>query len=156
VNDLLKASFAKNDFKGTVLDGYPRTVNQSEYLTEIMKEVGGNIDLVLIVDNDDDLIISRTMGRRICPKCGKVYHTEFKPPNPDGTCKKCGTEVILRSDDSEQKIRSRLNEFSVKCTPAIEYLEKISIPVIHVNGNLEVFTHENVKNSVLKTIRKAQ
>jgi adenylate kinase len=156
VNDLLKASFAKNEFRRTVLDGFPRTINQSEYLLEMMKEVGETIDLVLVVDNEDDLIISRTMGRRICPKCNKVYHTEFKPPNDDGTCKECGTAVILRSDDSEEKIRSRLNEFSVKCIPAIDFLKNAGIPVAHVNGNLEVFTKENVRNSVLASIDSAK
>ena len=156
VNDLLKASFAKNDFRGTVLDGYPRTNNQSGYLLELMKEAGRKIDLVLVVDNEDDLIISRTMGRRICPKCAKVYHTEFKPPNEDGTCKACGTEVILRSDDSKEKIGRRLEEFRVKCVPAIEFLKKEKIPVAHVNGNLEEFTTENVRNSVIEAIRNTE
>ena len=156
VNDLLRATFAKNEFKGSVLDGYPRTVNQSKYLLKMMKEVRGTIDLVLVVDNEDDLIISRTMGRRICPTCSKVYHTEFKPPNTDGTCKECGTKVILRSDDSEEKIRSRLNEFRVKCVPAIQFLEEQGIPVAHVNGNLEEFTKENVRNSVMDAIGLVQ
>lgn len=152
VNDLLKASFADNNYENTVLDGYPRTINQAEYLLRIMNEVNRKIDLVLVVENEDDLIISRTMGRRICPSCSKVYHTEFKPPNEDGTCKACGADVILRSDDSEEKSRSRLNEFQVKCVPAIEYLEQQEIPVAHVNGNLEVFTKENVKQSVMDSI----
>ena len=156
VNDLLKASFEKNDLKGTVLDVYPRTVNQSEYLLRMMKDAGGKIDLILVVDNEDDLIIGRTMGRRICPKCSKVYHTEFKPPNDDGTCKECGTEVILRSDDSEEKIKSRLEEFRVKCIPAIQFLEKEGVQVAHVNGNLEEFTKENVMNSVLDAIQQVQ
>lgn len=151
VNDLLKSSFAKHDFTNTVLDGYPRTINQSEYLLELLGNAGSKIDLVVVVDNDDDLIVKRTMGRRICPSCGKVYHTEFKPPNPDGTCK-CGTEVILRSDDSEEKIMRRLQEFRTKCVPAIEHLKKAGIPIAHVNGNLEVFTKENVRKSVLEAI----
>jgi adenylate kinase len=156
VKDLLKASFAKNDFRGTVLDGYPRTINQSMYLKKLMSDVGGGIDLVLVVDNDDDLIIGRTMGRRICPDCGKVYHTEFKPPNADGSCKVCGKQVILRSDDSEEKIRRRLEEFRVKCIPAIRYLENEGIPLVHVEGNLEVFTKENVRKSVLDAIREVE
>lgn len=156
VNELLKASFAKHDFSNTVLDGYPRTINQSEYLLELLGNAGSRIDLVVVVDNDDDLIVKRTLGRRICPSCGKVYHTEFKPPNPDGTCKQCGTEVILRSDDSEEKILRRLQEFSTKCVPAIDHLKKAGIPVAHVNGNLEVFTKENVRRSVLDAIKAVQ
>lgn len=152
VNDLLRASFARKGFKGTVLDGYPRTINQSEYLLGMMSEVDSSVDLVLVVDNEDDLIISRTMGRRICPACTKVFHVEFKPPRADGTCTACGTAVILRSDDSEQKIRRRLEEFRVKCVPAIEFLRQAGIPVAHVNGNLEVFTVDRVRRSVLDAI----
>jgi adenylate kinase len=152
VNDLLRASFAKNGFQGTVLDGYPRTINQSEYLLGMMREVKSRLDLVLVVDNDDDLIIKRTMGRRICPSCGKVYHVEFKPPGVDGTCTACGTAVILRSDDSQEKIRQRLEEFRTKGVAAIQFLRQAGIPVAHVNGNLEVFTPENVRKSVLDAI----
>ena len=156
VNDLLKASFARNGFKGTVLDGYPRTANQAEYLMNLMRDVGGRIDLVLVVDNDDDLIIARTLGRRICPSCGKVFHVEFKPPGPDGACTACGTEVVLRSDDSEQKIKRRLDEFRMKCLPAIGFMKRAGIPVAHVNGNLEVFTVENVRRSVLEAVAGAE
>lgn len=156
VNDLLKASFAENGFRGTVLDGYPRTVAQARYLLDMMEGAGGKVDLVLVVDNHDDLIIARTMGRRICPSCAKVFHTEFKPPNPDGTCTACGTPVILRSDDSEEKIGRRLQEFRTKCVPAIEFLRDHGIPVAHVNGNLEVFTPEHVRKSVLDAIRTVE
>jgi len=152
VNELVSSAFGKRNFSGMVLDGYPRTENQAEYLISLLDEVDSKIDFVLIVDNDDELIVKRTIGRRICPLCGKVYHLEHKPPGPNGSCKDCNAIVILRSDDSEEKIRRRLQEFREKCVPAISYMKQAGIPMVSVPGNLAVFTKENVRKSVLDAI----
>ena len=151
-NKLFESYFAKSKYKGMVLDGYPRTVDQAKYLLELTGEKGTKIDLILFVDNEDDAIIKRTVGRRICPNCKKVYHVEFKPAKDGKYCTKCGAEVILRADDTEEKIRTRLNEFTEKCIPALDYLKSKGIPVYHVPGNLPVFTPEAVKESVLKAL----
>lgn len=154
-NDLLAAAFNAEGGKGLVLDGYPRTPDQSAFLIDLVKKTGTKIDLVLIVDNEDEAIVARTIGRRICPNksCGKVFHLEFKPPTPDGKCTVCGTEVILRSDDTEEKIRTRLEEFQQKALPAIAVLTKAGIPSVHVPGNLPVFTDEAVRESVMSAIK---
>ena len=153
-NELFKSFFAKKDFKNQVLDGYPRTKDQAEYLLDLLKKEDSEIDFVVWVENSDEKIIKRTIKRRICPKCKKVYHLEFKPPKDGKYCKECGTEVIQRSDDTEEKIKSRLNEFRKKALPAIKYLEENDIPIVKVPGHLEVFTPENVKKSVMKEIKK--
>jgi adenylate kinase len=153
-NELFKSFFKKKDYRNQVLDGYPRTKNQSIFLINLIEEENSKVDFVVWVENSDEKIIKRTIKRRICPKCKKVYHLEFKPPKNGKFCKKCGTEVIQRSDDTEEKIRSRLNEFKEKTLPAIKNLEKNNIPIVKVPGHLEVFTYENVKKSVMKEIEK--
>lgn len=154
-NDLLAAAFRKAGGKGLVLDGYPRTPEQSGFLLSLLRETGTKIDLVLIVDNDDDAIVKRTVGRRICPNkaCGKVFHLEFKPPTADGKCTACGTAVVHRSDDTEEKIRTRLAEFQSKALPAIERLVGAGIKSATVAGNLPVFTDEAVRQSVLAVVK---
>jgi adenylate kinase family enzyme len=154
-NALLAAAFRTNGGKGMVLDGYPRTPEQSDFLLGLVKELNTGLDLVLVVDNEDDAIVARTIGRRICPNkaCGKVYHLEFKPPAADGACKACGTKVIQRSDDTEEKIRTRLAEFQAKALPAIKRLIAAGIPSASVAGNLPVFTDEAVRESVLAVVR---
>lgn len=154
-NDLLAAAFRKASGKGLVLDGYPRTPEQSDFLLSLLKETGTKIDLVLIVDNDDDAIVKRTVGRRICPNksCGKVFHLEFKPPTSDGKCTACGTAVIHRSDDTEEKIRTRLAEFQAKALPAIQRLVGAGIKSGTIPGNLPVFTDEAVRQSVLSVVK---
>ena len=151
-NELFTEYFSKQDHKGYVLDGYPRTPDQAEYLLQLVEEKDSSIDLVVLVNNSDKLIIERTMGRRICPSCKKVYHTEFKPSKDNVHCDECGTELIQRADDTENKIKVRLAEFYDKVIPALDILEKAGIPVVTVEGNLEVFTDENVRRSVMEKI----
>lgn len=152
-NELFTEYFSKGDFKGFVLDGYPRTPDQAEYLLDLCKEKGVNIDMVVLVNNADKLIIQRTMGRRICPSCKKVYHTEFKPSKNGVHCDECGTEIIQRSDDTAEKIQMRLAEYYDKVIPMMTIIEDAGIPVVTVDGNLEVFTDENVRRSVMEQVQ---
>ena len=151
-NELFAEYFSKGDYKGFVLDGYPRTPDQAEFLLELCREKGTKVDLVILVNNADKLIMDRTMGRRICPSCKKVYHLEFKPSKDGVHCDDCGTELIQRADDTAQKIQMRLAEYYDKVIPTLDILEKAGIPVVTVEGNLEVFTDENVKRSVMEQI----
>ena len=152
-NALFEKAFSKHDYKNQVLDGYPRTLAQAEFLLELLQKKETKLDFIVLVDNSDERIIKRTVQRRICPKCGKVYHLTYKPPI-DGKCEKCGVDVIQRSDDTEEKIKSRLQEFQRKTIPALEYLKQQGIPIATVPGHLEEFTTENVKNSVMSEIEK--
>ncbi len=151
-NELFESYFAKKDHEGQVLDGYPRTVDQADYLLDLVEEKDSKIDFVLWVRNTDEKIIERTTKRRICPECEKVYHLKYDPPE-NGRCEDCGIEVIQRDDDTEEKIRSRLQEFKDKTKPMIEKLEG-DIPVVEVSGHLEEFTPENVRRSVMEALEE--
>ncbi len=152
-NALFEAAFSNKKYKKQILDGYPRTLAQAVFLLDLIKRQKSKIDFIVLVDNTDDRIIKRTVQRRICPKCGKVYHLTFKPPK-DGQCEICDVAVIQRSDDTTEKIKSRLKEFQEKALPAITYLKDHGIPVITVPGHLETFTQENVRKSVMVEIEK--
>ncbi len=152
-NQLFESYFSRSGYRGMVLDGYPRTIDQADFLLNLVDKKNTKIDLIILVENDDDLIIKRTMGRRICPSCGAVYHLEFKPPKDDKFCTKCGTEVILRSDDTEEKLRIRLEEFQKKTLPTLRQLEKRGIPVVKANGNLPVFTEEAIRKSLAEALK---
>ncbi|MBN1946974.1 MAG: nucleoside monophosphate kinase [Bradymonadales bacterium] len=154
-NELFASSFRSAKGRGLVLDGYPRTSDQSRFLLDLAHQMGTKLDLILMVDNDDEAIVQRTIGRRICPNksCGKVYHLEYKPPREGRFCLACGSEVIWRSDDTEEKIQKRLQEFHEKAAPAIQLLQDAGIPLASVPGNLPVFTEQAVRNSVLEAIQ---
>jgi len=61
--------------------------------------------------------------------------------------------VILRSDDSEEKIRSRLREYQEKAKPAVDWLATQGVKVGSVNGNLPKFSDEIVRQSVLDALK---
>ncbi len=153
-NSLFENFFSRSNYRGKVIDGYPRTLGQAQYLLELAQEKSFSIDLGVLVENDDEKILGRLLGRRICPSCKKVYHMEFKPPNDGKFCKVCASEVIIRSDDTEEKIEARLNEFREKTAPAIEYLVENGLQVVGVPGHLEEFTPENVRESVMVEVNK--
>ena len=152
-NELLASAFHAEGGTGLVLDGYPRTPAQSRFLLELADKAGAPMDLIVLVDNEDEAIIARTTGRRICPKCGKVFHVQYKPPRDGKYCTACDdVEVIQRSDDTEEKIRTRLEEFQRKALPGIEVLEAAGIAMVSVPGNLPVFTDEAVRASVMDAL----
>jgi len=155
VNDMVDDALGRLDYRGAVLDGYPRTLDQAKHLLEVVGRARTRLDLVVLVDNEDEAIVRRTIGRRICPKCKRVFHLEHKPPREGKWCTVCGTEVVLRSDDTEERIRRRLREFHDKVVPTLEHLRGLGIPVAVVPGNLPVFTEEAVRKSVLDAIEAA-
>lgn len=153
-NSLFENYFAGSEYRGKVLDGYPRTLGQARFLVDLSRDKGFSLDLAVLVDNSEDAIVKRLLGRRICPECKKVFHMEFKPPRDGRYCTVCGTEVVVRSDDTEEKIRSRLVEFTEKTVPAMEYLREKGVPLVIVPGHLEEFTPENVRKSVMSEVEK--
>ncbi len=147
-NKIFGSCYAQHNYKGLILDGYPRTMVQAEFLLNLANGNGTRLNAIILVENEDDIIINRTIGRRICPNCSSVFHVEFKPPKNGKFCTKCGTEVITRSDDTKEKLQTRLKEFEDKTMPAINYLAGRGIPLLKVNGNLPIFTEEAVKQEL--------
>ena len=155
-NDLFLSSFKKRKYRGVVLDGYPRTVEQAKFLVSVLEEKNRRIDAIILVDNDDENILTRVTGRRVCPNCRKVFHMEYKPLKDDKFCTSCGTEATTRIDDTRESVLTRLNEYREKTRPAIEYLISCGIPFVVVPGNLPVLSDEAVKSSVLDAIANYQ
>eukprot|EP00771_Trimastix_marina_P003941 gnl/Trimastix_PCT/659.p2 GENE.gnl/Trimastix_PCT/659~~gnl/Trimastix_PCT/659.p2 ORF type:complete len:290 (+),score=99.96 gnl/Trimastix_PCT/659:43-870(+) len=152
-NAIFRDAFSKLNFQNAVLDGFPRTIPQFEFLQGLLREHGTSVGFVLQVDWEDDLIVRRATGRRLCRDCGEVHHLMFKPPRDGKYCLKCGGEVYQRTDDgSEEKLRSRLNEFRVKVEPLIAHMREQGIPFASCSGNLEVFTPENLRRQVTDAI----
>ena len=149
-NALFESAFRAMEFKGAVLDGFPRTVAQAEFLVDLVKKNGVKLDAVVLVENEDELIIKRTLGRRICRTCGELYHMEFRPPPEHGECNSPNPacDIVQRSDDNVDSLKKRLSEFREKALPAIEYLKEAGIPFYAVPGNLPTYAPEAVEASV--------
>ena len=113
--------------KGFLLDGFPRTVSQAEALDHLLSNLEVNLDAVILLDVPDDVVIERLSGRRICRRCGTIYHVNFNPSADGSVCDRCGGEIYQRDDDREEVIRNRLNVYYEQTSPLIEYYEKKSL-----------------------------
>jgi adenylate kinase len=106
---------------GFLLDGFPRTLAQAEALDAMLADMGRKIDHVINLKVDRSLLLARLTGRRICKSCGATYHVLFNPPKQEAMCDKCGGELYQRSDDTEEKVGTRLDEYTSKTAPLLEY-----------------------------------
>jgi len=110
-----------------ILDGFPRTVNQALALEEMLKGKGEKISKVLFFDVPDEVIIDRLSGRRVCSKCGAVYHVKYNPPKVEGVCDLCGGTLVQRDDDKEEVVRKRLEVYRKQTQPLVEFYQEKGI-----------------------------
>ncbi len=106
---------------GYILDGFPRTVPQAVALDSLLSRAGTAIDRVLVLRVPDSNIVARIVGRRVCRSCGNAHHLDFAPPKVDGVCDLDGGELYQRADDTEEKIRVRLDEDAHNTAPVAAY-----------------------------------
>nr|WP_280635604.1 adenylate kinase [Bacillus sp. 165] len=119
---IVRERLGKDDCKkGFLLDGFPRTVAQASALEEIVTDLERKIDYVVNINVDQEILMKRLTGRRICKDCGATYHLVFNPPAQEGVCDKCGGELYQRSDDNEETVANRL-EVNIKQTkPLLDF-----------------------------------
>ncbi len=107
--------------EGFVLDGFPRTVAQAQALEETLSANGEDLDGVFYFSVDDEDVIKRLSGRRICRQCGANYHIEFMPPAQEGRCDKCGGELYQREDDKPETVGERLKVYYRQTADLVNY-----------------------------------
>ncbi len=112
--------------KGFLLDGFPRTIKQAEGLRELLKKLGIALDMVINLDVPRDVILDRLTTRRTCsnPACQEIYNIKSNPPAEGGKCKKCGSPVVQRADETEEAILNRLDTYNKKTAPLVDFYEK--------------------------------
>ena len=125
---MMRGRLAEDDCKnGFILDGFPRTVPQAEALTALLAEMGLKLDGVILLDVDDDTVVERLCGRRMCKKCGRIFHVSFKPSSKGDLCDECGGELYQRDDDKESVIRQRLAVYHSQTAPLVDYYGKAGL-----------------------------
>jgi len=123
--ELIVARVDEDDSRdGFILDGFPRTVGQADALDDAFERLGRRLTAALLIDAEDDVLVKRISGRRVCKKAGHNYHVEFDPPKHEGLCDQDGSRLVQRDDDKPETVRRRLETYHAKTEPLIEYYDE--------------------------------
>ena len=149
VEMMAKAITNVDENSGLMLDGFPRTVAQAEALDSLLDKLGRRIDRVVSLDVALSDIIERVTGRRVCLDCGQTYHVRYSPPPQNGECVSCGgSKIVQRSDDTEEVVRKRYEEYKAKTEPVLAHYEtKGVVKGVEGVGSLEEIT-ERIKEAI--------
>ena len=118
-----KLTANKNSGQGYLLDGFPRTRTQSEDLDKILTKIDQPIDYAVYMESTLSVILQRLTGRRVCRKCGALYHIVNKPAKKPDMCDLCGGALYQRPDDNEETIKTRMNVYVKNTSPIIQYYD---------------------------------
>ena len=114
---------APDSAHGFLLDGYPRTVEQAEYLDGLLRERNLSTPVVLHLDVPLDALVGRLTSRRQCPKCKRIYNLLQLPPKTPGVCDDDGTPLITRKDDTEEVVKERIRTYDAVTRPVLAYYQ---------------------------------
>src|SRR5829696_2674678 len=115
---IMKESLGKGDLAaGSLLDGVVRTTPQAEGMSRVLRELGRQIDAVLMFDIDDEELVQRLSSRTVCEQC----QTPYTGRDAGSRCEKCGGTLIRRKDDEPEAVRNRLAVYQRQTAPVIEW-----------------------------------
>ena len=135
---IVKERLAQEDCKnGFILDGFPRTLPQAECLDQICLELNISIDHVIDIEVNEDELIRRLSGRRVCKTCGASYHIDFNPSKVENVCDKCNGELYTRKDDEKESVAVRLKTYKSSTMPLINYYVNKGI-LVEINGQQDI------------------
>lgn len=123
VNKVIEKRLSMDDCKkGFVLDGYPRTLQQAEFLNHVVK-----IDFVINLNVPEEVLVRRISSRLVCRNCGSVYNRLTLKPKVEGVCDKCGGELYQREDDKPEVVRERIKIYEKEFAPLLEHYRKTGV-----------------------------
>jgi len=146
---MVKDRLMKSDcIEGALLDGFPRTPNQAQSLSEFLDSNQAEIACVPFINVDEQELIERLSGRWTCRAEGHVFHSKYKPPLVDGKCDFDGSELYQREDDKKETVKQRIKVYFEQTAPLIDFYKKEGL-LVEVNGSLPI---EQVTEVLMKEI----
>lgn len=141
----------KNE-EGIILDGFPRNIEQAKKLDEILESKEQKVDWVINLETPRDEIIERMMNRRVCPKCKATYNLKLHPSKVEGICDNCGTELVIRADDSDENaIKKRLEIYDTQTKPVVDFYNKKGIVIVEeISERINRFAEDACKDFMSK------
>ncbi len=124
INELLYRRLIRQDCKnGFILDGYPRKMEQVYALEAMMRKLEMKITKVIELVVPEEIVFKRVLERRECSQCSKSFGVDFPSMNGD-YCDDCGGKLIIRSDDTKETLRKRIETYEMLSRPILDYYKK--------------------------------
>jgi adenylate kinase len=130
--DLVKKYLGSVD-RGIIFDNFPFTAAQATFLEEFIKDNSEWDHKVIYINLDPETAIKRVISRKICSECGTIYGA-----TDDMICEKCGGSLIVRADDNEETVRTRIGHYMPKIREVIDFYADKNIPIIEVDGEKSI------------------
>jgi adenylate kinase len=127
ITRIMKERIVKFQDKNKILDGFPRNKKQIQALEKLMQKIDEKIDLVIYLKVEEDELITRLTGRRICRLDGSVYHIKYDPPQKEGKCDKCGANLYQREDDKKNVVKKKTKVNNEEITRVKKYYQNKGI-----------------------------
>lgn len=142
---------------GFLLDGYPRTVMQAEFLGNVLRERGLSAPTVIHLEVPPAKLVRRLSARRQCPQCSKIYNLLSQPPRMEGVCDADSQVLVARADDAEAVIHERLKAYEELTGPVIAHYRRAGDASYHrLNGDRSPQAVEREIERVLTSARHAR
>ncbi|OGK12064.1 MAG: hypothetical protein A2Y63_04395 [Candidatus Riflebacteria bacterium RBG_13_59_9] len=127
VSELVNRTLNRNSERDVLLDGFPRSMEQAEMLEGVLERLGRQLTMVVLIDVPEPVVVERTVNRRVCPTCGRIYNLLTFPPRNDQVCDDDAAELSHRRDDTEELIRARLKVYRQQTQPIIAHYESAGV-----------------------------
>jgi adenylate kinase len=123
VNEMVAERLRQPDTKkGYILDGYPRTLVQANWLDQHLGADPKALPVIAVsIQVGYNELLRRITGRRTCPVCGTIYNIYLNPPKVEGKCDRDGAALVRRSDDNEEVFRERMRTYQSQTAPVVEH-----------------------------------
>ncbi len=145
---LLKSALTAHNGARLYFDGYPRNLEQAACLDKVLGAEG--VSGVFYLKIEDEVLISRLSGRRVCSECQRIYHVSTDKPRMAGKCDDCGVALMQRPDDREESVKHRLQVYARETAPVLEHYDaKKLLHTIQADDK-----KENVYSALEKLVRK--
>jgi adenylate kinase len=137
--------------RGYILDGYPRTIPQANFLQSIFAK-NGACAMSIGVELADELLIGRLSSRWTCPQCGKMFNASMDPGKIDGQCDECSSRLTKRKDDMAEVVAERLKVYHKTTQPLLEHYRAQGL-YFRVDGEKSV---KEIFESIMKKITNCE
>jgi adenylate kinase len=152
VNDMVAVRLEEPDtLRGYILDGFPRTLVQADWLDAQLASSGDSLPVVAVsLRVNDRQLLLRITGRRSCPTCKRIYNVHLKPPVADTVCDFDQTVLEQRSDDTEAVFAERMRAYAEQTAPVLEHYRTLG-RFAEVDGDASV---DSVTESILAAVER--